>query len=349
VGLGHFKRCSLIAQSLIKCGFHCCFVVSEDDLTQIRCLEATNLDWLSLPSSSLYGNEVDYYPTNKAVFVDLQHKPHVDNPAPLIALLRSMEETRQEVVFIDGLGDEAFRHPEAPPVYAYVQPYFGADTDPLPRCNIWLKGPQYALLPPSFETTPQRCFSDRAENLLITFGGSDPQEITHVFLTHLLKSEGPGMKTRVVVGPFFSDLHQVAINSMLKQLRQKAWDIESVVAPPSMQALFDWADLAIGSSGGTKYEFCASGLPFLFCSIDQSHTKQSEAFSLTGAGLHLGYFEAIESSTWIHSIKSLSENQQKRQSMSALGRALIDGKGVFRLLCDLGLTKQSNHFRGHHE
>lgn len=313
-------------------------MVSQDDFTQIRSLEEANLNWLSLPPSSLYGDEVDYYPTNKAVFVDLQHKPNVNNPAPVIALLRAMDEKRQQVIFIDGLGDEAFRHPEAPPMHAYVQPYVGAHNEPAPRCDLWLKGPQYALLPPSFGLTADKCFTERAENLLITFGGADPQEITRIVLTHLLKSDEFKMKTRVVIGPYFSDSHQASIHSALKQLRQKAWDIEAVVAPPSMQPLFNWADLAIGSSGGTKYEFCASGLPFIFCSIDQSHIKQSEAFSLTGVGLHLGYFGGLESSTWIQSIKSLSENRQTRQSMSELGQALIDGKGVLRLLCDLGLT-----------
>lgn len=346
MGLGHLRRCSLIARSLIDCGFNCSFVVSKDDLTQVRSLEAANLDWLSLPASSLYGNEVDYYPTNKAVFVDLQHKSNMDNPAPLVALMRSMAKKRQEVVFIDGLGDGAFRHPEAPPMYAYIQPYVGADSDPSPRCDLWLKGPQYALLPSTVGLASKRCFSHRAENLLITFGGSDPQEITVTVLTHLLKSAGPKMKTIVVVGPYFSAPHQVAINSTLNQLRQNEWDIESVVAPPLMQPLFEWADLAIGSSGGTKYEFCANGLPFIFCSVDPCDIKQSEAFSLTGAGLHLGYFEAVEASTWIHSIKSLAENQRKRESMSALGRALIDGKGVFRLLCDLGLTNKTLNFKG---
>ncbi len=121
-----------------------------------------------------------------------------------------------------------------------------------------LLGTRYALLRREFWRWRdwQREIPDVARKVLVTMGGSDPDNVTLKILHALEQVELNGLEVTVVVGgnnPHYDALQAAA------QRSQHAVRLEHNVT--DMPALMAWADVAVSAGGSTCWELAFLGLP----------------------------------------------------------------------------------------
>lgn len=129
-----------------------------------------------------------------------------------------------------------------------------------PMCEsekiLW--GNRYLFLRDEFISARPRSFRQRVENLLITFGGVDPSDLSLRTLKALEKSPGlQNIRIYLVVGDGYRNLEQLCrFKSTHADLA-----LEIVQAAGEMSKLMESADLAICSNGRTVYELAHMRVP----------------------------------------------------------------------------------------
>ena len=156
--------------------------------------------------------------------------------------------------------------------------------DPYPQDNHWY-GVEYSILAPQFEalgSAPEP--RTEVREVLVTFGGSDPNGLTEKALSALARTDH-GFRVTVVLGP---------VNP------GRSWNLsdyglhgEVVSSTGSMAALMHRSDLAITSGGRTVTELMSQGIPTVaLCQNVREllHTHASSPFGVANLGLgeHVG-------------------------------------------------------------
>jgi spore coat polysaccharide biosynthesis predicted glycosyltransferase SpsG len=137
------------------------------------------------------------------------------------------------------------------------------------------------------------------------------------------------LEIHVVVGPYFSPALRQEIENLAAASRHRVSLIE---APEDLRAEMLWCDLAIATSGLTKYELAATGTPTVLLSHDAAHAKNNEAFAALGISLDLGEASRLSSSAISEAVSGLLQDSAGREEMSRRGRATVDGAGVERII-----------------
>jgi spore coat polysaccharide biosynthesis predicted glycosyltransferase SpsG/CMP-N-acetylneuraminic acid synthetase len=152
-------------------------------------------------------------------------------------------------------------------------------TDPYPNENHWF-GVQHALLGPQFETIgPAEAPSEEVRRILVTFGGSDPSDLTRLALSALSEMRFAG-HVDVVLGPGYG--HGDV------SLADHGLEGEVVRGTTNLALLMHAADLAITSAGRTVTELMTQGIPTIsLCqnARELMHTHASSPFGVANLGL----------------------------------------------------------------
>lgn len=181
-----------------------------------------------------------------------------------------------------------------------------------------LLGPRYSLLRREFRADypARRPLTGRSRRVLVTFGGSDPENCTQAVLERLARLSGP-LEVLVLAG---------AANPHVPALRAFAarapFPCEVRVNVENVAALMAWADVAVTAGGSTVWELAAMRLPALIGAI-------SEDQRVIGPALRrLGAFRA-----W--TFENLLEQDLAAEMESVLGTARdfggIDALGALRV------------------
>ena len=289
LGFGHLRRCEVLAAALAGKGVQCVFLQPDDDAASCE-----------------------------NIIVDLFHRDNQENPVALATFLKTL---RGKAVFIDGMFDDAFRDQAAPRLLAYVAPYPGAEEDAPPNAQHWIKGGQYAILGPQFSGLPPKKIVPRAKNLLLAFGGADPQHLTARVMEALA---GTDFDIRVILGPLFDEAHK-------KRIRAIGGAFTLIESAADLLPHYLWADIAAGSSGLTRFEFAACGVPAVFAALYPHHARLSEVYAQSGAAQYLGLYDKLDAKAWRGALCDLAVNEAARKAMSIAGQRLVDGRGTQRL------------------
>lgn len=182
-----------------------------------------------------------------------------------------------------------------------------------------LLGPRYALLRPEFHRLEAKPVSARATRVLATFGGSDPADMTSRAVAALAGL--PAMTGRVVIGP-----------ANLNPLRKLPANVTAFRSPERMSELMLWADLAVAAAGTVTLELCATGLPMILIVAADNQVALAARLHDEGVALNLGWAESVTVERLREEIERLSADHARRERMSAAGRALVDGRGVERVV-----------------
>lgn len=192
---------------------------------------------------------------------------------------------------------------------------------PLNRDALLLSGTRYCLLRPEFQQRPIQEPAAVAHRLLITLGGSDPENVTLRILQAL--STVPSMEIKVVVGA--ANLHRVTLEQAARH------HVEILVDVKDMPSLLQWADIAITAGGTTCLEVAFTGLPALLITIAENHAAIVTRLGELGAMISLGWAQDLSMTALAAQVQALAQDQTRRAEMRQLQQMMVDGQGAKRV------------------
>jgi UDP-2,4-diacetamido-2,4,6-trideoxy-beta-L-altropyranose hydrolase len=163
-------------------------------------------------------------------------------------------------------------------------------------------------------------------HILVTFGGSDPDNRTGNVLAALGKIRMPELEVIVVVGPGNPNYRS------LQFFERGSPSVRILHNPGNMADLMAWADIAISAGGSTAYELAFMALPLFLYPIAENQNRIVEAFTECGAALRIRDVDLLDPDFLAGMIRALAESPAKRRILSQAMMSLVDGKGALRVI-----------------
>jgi hypothetical protein len=195
-----------------------------------------------------------------------------------------------------------------------------------------LLGTRYALLRREFRALENRDrhIADIGRNILVTLGGSDPENVTYIVIQALKDVRDLDCEVFVVAGssnPYYPQLQAAADETPRRfQVRSNVMD---------MPGLMGWADIALAAGGTTVWELAFMGLPALLIALADNQRAAVESLDTLGAAVSLGWYAALSDSKITAAASHLLATPSIRASLSERGRSLVDGLGASRVLAQM--------------
>ena len=172
----------------------------------------------------------------------------------------------------------------------------------------------------------ERTFGRKTIRVLVTMGGSDPQNATPQVIDALASWPGMNWEALVVVGPANPRHHELAAT-----VRRLGLPEHVIKQLPDMPEAMAWADVAIAAAGTTSWEMAFMGLPAAVSITADNQKAVAESLHAHGLAINLGPLQRWKPER----LKPLFRDAATRRRMSKRGRSLIDGEGAARVVMRL--------------
>ena len=287
IGTGHVYRCLSIASKLV---FHeVLFILNENHQLGIDIVNNYNYPY------KLHDGEDDLLNILRDFSPELVINDILDTSEEYISLLK--EEGYFVVNFEDlGVGTE------------YADVVFDALYEhDLSEPNIFT-GHKYYILKDEFYFQVPKTINDDVNNVLITFGGTDPNNLTEKVLDSILSTNYDG-RINVVLGLGYSNLEGIISKYEYNQNIQIYRNISNI-----SEFMYN-ADIIFTSAGRTMYEVCSVGVPTI-C-LCQNERELTHVFGNESNGfINMGLGSEIEKQQIIDEFINLVNNPELRIEMS---------------------------------
>lgn len=204
---------------------------------------------------------------------------------------------------------------------------------------------KYALLRREFAKWRdwKREIPEMAGRILVTLGGSDPQNATLEVIRALNLSHTPDMEVRIVLGP--SNMHEA---SLVEAVHGSRFTVHRSVE--NMPELMAWADLAVSAGGSTCWELAYLGLPCLVLVLTENQRGIAEGLDEFGTVVNLGRHQDLDAEYISEQLSKVIRSAERRKRMSQLGITLVDGHGSSRVVkqmrnVEYGLQNVKNEYK----
>ena len=322
MGTGHAMRCLALAQAWQDAGGSVVFAMAEATSSIKARLGIAGITVMHLPSPP--GSVEDAYQTCEIARQEGATWVVVDGYQFDSAYQRGLRTAGLKVLFIDDNGD-------ASPYSAdlVLNQNLHASEDLYPHRALYtrlLLGPRYILLRREFSFWRNRKFeiAARARRILVTMGGSDPENVTEQVLELLLAE--PDLEITVVAGG--SNPHLASLEALVERAKRPVRLLKDVSDMPSLMI---WADLAVAGAGTTSWELCMMGLPVALCVLASNQEKIAGELARLGVAINLDYVSRIPRRRTEGVLREVIRSEKTRARMSARGRKIIDGRGAERV------------------
>lgn len=185
----------------------------------------------------------------------------------------------------------------------------------------------------------RREVSKQARKVIVTVGGSDPDNVTLKVIESLHACESRDKLQAVIVAgganPHISSLEKVLAGSKNIELRSDVKDMPSLMA---------WADVAITAGGSTCRETSFMALPSMTFIVADNQEGVVLGLERLGVTINLGWPGDLNGRRLAWELDSLLSAHSRRQRMSDAGRRLVDGGGatsVVAMVCKCSSEKNS--------
>lgn len=191
-----------------------------------------------------------------------------------------------------------------------------------PEAQILL-GSSYCLLREEFLKKNLKKKSWGAiKKLLVTLGGSDPENASLAVLQFLNQIESITLDIRLIIGP--DNPHLEDLQTLATPHR-----VEFLSSVNDMPSQYNWADGIISAGGSTCWEWLNANLPGAIVTIADNQEPIAEAICHQHkAAIALGWFhelgdDATRLTSWLQNPSDLADQEKAMQ--------IIDGKGADRV------------------
>jgi CMP-N-acetylneuraminic acid synthetase len=265
IGTGHVYRCLSIASKLV---FHdVLFLLDEAHQLGIDIVDSYNYPF------KLYDGFDDLVDILKEYSPNIVINDILDTSAEYVSTLKedgyfvvNFEDLGEGTLLADVVFDALYEH----------------DVD---EENIFT-GHKYYILKDEFYFQPKKIITQEVKNVMITFGGTDPNNLTEKVLDSILSTNYEG-RINVILGLGYPDLERLISKYETNPLIQIYKNVSDI-----SEFMFK-ADLIFTSAGRTMYEICSLGVPTI-C-ICQNERELSHVFGCEENGfINMGLGSGIE-------------------------------------------------------
>lgn len=303
IGLGHIYRGLQIAENFIE--HNILFAISDESQLGIQKLEQSHYKY------RVIADEDDFFRLMEEYHADIVINDILNTD---INYMNRLKQTGARIVNFEDLG-EGRRLADAVINALYEE------QDDTPN-SFW--GDRYYLIRDEFLLETPRDFGEEVKEILVIFGGTDPNNLTYKTVQALMQIVGTqGIHCTVVLGMGYQNA------DVIRQLVADMTDEFDVVQDVKMITQYmSKADLAISSQGRTMLELVAMGVPTIL--MAQNEREATHEFgSLRNGFLNLGLGRTVQTDTIYETVQWLIHCPQIRKSMrdEMLAKDLTHGIG----------------------
>ena len=198
--------------------------------------------------------------------------------------------------------------------------------------TCFLLGADYVLLRREFLkwSDHNRTFPEVARKILITLGGSDPDNCTRDVIEAIRVADVPDPEVVVVIGganPHFEIIHEAVKDLPSFRLIKNA---------ENMPELMAWADVAISAGGSTCGELLFMGLPSLVISIAENQDPIVKELQSLGIARVIDGHDLKNPPELAKIVSGFLTSRTMRSGFSERMARYIDGKGPSRIIGAMG-------------
>lgn len=321
MGLGHILRC-LNLISIFPNQFHFIFLIKADgDQSDIQKLLKEKGHQLILLDENLNWTEDQQKTietiknTDAIAFInDLIYFDLLDQPEFIHDYVKLVSDA-VPTCFTITLGD--------PRVYKYYadlvinpNPTLGkTESDFKNEKGKTLFGSQYFLAHPRFQEFDFKSkeIKEKAENILVSIGGSDPFKVTNK-IADLLKSMD-SVNIRILIGMSRSPEER----EFFQKIQKVNPNIQCLEFTNNMAGEFYKADIAIVGEGNIKFESALSGTPTILITQFDHDSDPVNYYKSQGTSIYAGRGDQFDQKAFLDTLTELINNKEKRQELSQKG------------------------------
>lgn len=346
IGSGHLMRCLALAEALNEEGHKVDFICRDLEGNLIDLINKRGFNCIVLPSlkeeveldrevpnscwlETSWKNDLEQ---TKRAFRTLAPVDWiiVDHYALDYKWEAGVRELTKKIMVIDDLADRKHDCDLLLDQNFFVN-FQGRYKELVPKNCKLILGPEFALLRKEF-TEVRKSLRQREKEIkriLVFFGGVDPTNETEKAIIAIEKINNRDIFVDVVVGS--SNPHK----DRIKELCSKKLNTKFYCQVQNMAQIMNEADLAIGGGGTTISERACLGLPSLVMAVAENQKPIVKELDNLGILLSLGWCKDVKVEDLKNSINSIMSNPVKYQSLSRKSAALVDGKGLERIVANL--------------
>lgn len=331
MGTGHIMRCLALAQAWQDAGGRCCFVIAEAPsalLERLR-LEGMEVEQIDvLAGSEDDGAQLCKLASKWSAAWAVVDGYHFDAQYQL-----QIKNAGFKLLFLDDHGHAGHYYADL-----VLNQNFHAKKETYNNCEPYtelLLGSKHVLLRREFRASKnwQRYIPATARKLLVTMGGSDPDNFTLAVLGALSKKRFCDLEVIIVSGT--GNPHQHSLDAAAANVPDMFRIVKNA---GNMAALMQSADLAIAIAGGTVWELFCLGCPSLVYGRDDLQAQMNRALHAEGRLIDMGHSDSSGLYQLVSVLEMLIPSAGKRAQISNLCREYTDGRGVMRLLAKMQLS-----------
>lgn len=330
IGTGHIMRCLALAQAWRSVGGRAVFVTAADAPVIESRLKSEGFDVEHISANP--GSDEDASLTCDLALLNQADIVVVDGYHFNSKYQVLIKNSGKCLLFVDDYG-----HAEKYYADFVLNQNIYASEDLYPQREPYtrlLLGSPYVLLRQEFRQWRgwQREIPKVAQKVLITLGGSDPDNVTLKAIKSLQHLKIEGLEAVVVVGgsnSHFEEIKKAAKSSCIP------FPIRLVQNTSSMPELMAWADIAVSSAGTTSWELAFMGLPSLSIVLADNQVKVAEKLAKVGVAVNMGWHDRLSEKELGRALMALLSDPLSRASMADVGRSLVDGQGSMRAISSL--------------
>lgn len=285
----------------------------------------------SFPTFSFYQsnkilNQNMFYKFDK-IILDISNNKILKEKKFIRVLSRLTKEFKSKIVLIDGIGKEMLNNSKKFHFSTVICPYFFNKKFTFQkRKNVkYFIGEKFTILPPKYKKIKIKFLNKKIMTLMISCGGSDRYQNTIKILKFLEKLEIK-LKINVVIGPFFSKNLVSKIKNFKKISNNK---ITIFIKHKSLIKIISNSQVAIISSGLTKYETASVGLPSIVFCENKKQFILNQSYKKKNIALNIGMINNLNK--YKKKITNLILSPKKLKKFHIASKATIDFNGPSRI------------------
>jgi len=188
----------------------------------------------------------------------------------------------------------------------------------------YLLGPRYAILRKSFWGAMKYRIRKKINNILITFGGADPKNLTPKVLESIIDNY-PDIHKRILIGPGFKNIKQIQRVADKKTHCIYNPDVKKI------KKIMMLSDICISAGGQTLYELARIGIPTIAVAVGENQFNNVKEWERTGIIKYAGKWKDKSIVSKILQGFESYIPYEKRVVCQDKGAGVIDGKGAKRI------------------